>query len=135
MQYWLLKSEPEEYSWDDLVRQGRGVWDGVRNPQAANYMRQMRLKDLAYFYHTGKEKAIVGVMEVVRTAFPDPTDSAARFVAIEVLPLQKLANPVSLSVMRQDSALAGLLILRQPRLSVAPVSTKQWQRILQLSCL
>lgn len=128
-QYWLMKSEPEEYGWDDLVRSGEGVWDGVRNAQASNYMRAMAKGDRVYFYHSRTGLEIVGIMTIAEAAFPDPKDESGRWVAVRVKPERKLAASVSLKAMKANPALADLAILKQSRLSVAPVTREQWDEI------
>ena len=128
-QYWLMKSEPDEYGWDDLVKAGEGVWDGVRNAQASNNMRAMDIGDRVFFYHSRTGLEIVGIMTIAETAFPDPKDESGRWVAVRVKPERKLASPVSLKDMKANSALSDLAILRQSRLSVAPVTPAQWEEI------
>lgn len=128
--HWLLKSEPETYAFADLVRDGRTAWDGVRNAQAANFLKAMKVGDEALFYHSGDERAVVGLARVVREAFPDPSDESGRFVAIEVTPIRSLPRPVTLAAMKASPALSGMIMLRQSRLSVAPVSAGEWAAIL-----
>jgi len=128
MSHWLLKTEPETYSWNDLVAQKRGVWDGVRNYAAAKNLRAMKKGEAVFIYHTGKEKAVVGVAKVIRTAYPDPKDPA--WINVDVSPVGKLARPIDLEEMKEDPKLADLIILRQSRLSVAPVSAKEWGSII-----
>ncbi len=130
---WLLKSEPETYAFADLVRDGRTVWDGVRNAQAANFLRAMRPGDQALFYHSGDERAVVGLATITREAFPDPGDMAGRFVAVEVSALRPLKAPVTLAAMKAEPALSGMIMLRQSRLSVAPVSAAEWAAILAMA--
>lgn len=123
--YYLAKTEPEEFAWADLVRKKRAVWDGVRNFQARNFMQQMRVGDRVFIYHTGSEKAVVGVAEVVRAAYPDPTFKGTPnpWVVIEVAPVQALQNPITLEAMKRWPAavVADFLLLKQARLSVMPV--------------
>ncbi|MFN3285387.1 MAG: EVE domain-containing protein [bacterium] len=133
MGYWILKSEPEEWSWEDQVRAGTDVWDGVRNPQAVRNLRAMRRGDLALFYHTGQERRAVGVVEVVREAYPDPTDPSGRRVVVEVRAVQPLPRPVTLAQIKADPALSHLALVRQPRLSVVPVDEKSWRRLLRMA--
>ena len=132
MSYWLLKSEPEAYSWDDLVRRKRGVWDGVRNFQARNNLRAMKVGDLALFYHSVSERCVVGVARVVREAYPDPTAKQGDWSVVDVVPHQALAAPVSLDVIKSDALLNDMAIVRQSRLSVAPVTKPQFERVLAL---
>jgi len=131
MAYWLMKSEPESYSWDDLVRDGSTEWDGVRNPQAAINLRAMAVGDRAFFYHSGDEKAAVGIMEVSRTARPDGPDG--KWSSVAVKPVEPLAKPVTLKAMKADPALAEMKMIRQSRLSVSPVSEAEWTAILALA--
>ena len=131
--HWLVKSEPTKYAFADLVRDGRTVWDGVRNNQAALYLRAMKLGDQAFFYHSQEGLAVVGIAQVVREAFIDPTDSAGRFVAVEFAPVRALARPVSLAQMKAEPALAGMAMFRQFRLSVCPVSDEEWGVILGMA--
>ncbi len=126
MAYWLMKSEPESYAWDELVAEGRDWWDGVRNHQAANNMKAMKLSDRAFFYHSGKAREIVGVMAVVKEYYPDPTDPSGRFGMVDVAPVKPLETPVSLARIKADPRLGDLALVRQSRLSVAPVSGRQW---------
>lgn len=124
-----MKSEPEEYSFSDLMRDGRAVWDGVRNPQAQKYLRQMEVGEEVLYYHTGKERAIVGIARVVRTAFPDPTDP--RYMAVELEGVRWLERPVPLAEIKADSFFKGFALVRQSRLSVMPVPQQVWQKILE----
>jgi predicted RNA-binding protein with PUA-like domain len=133
MAHWLVKSEPAKYSFSDLQRDGRTVWDGVRNNQAALYLKAMKLGDQAFYYHSQEGLAVVGIAEVVREAFPDPTDAAGRFVAVEVAPVRALAQSVTLSQMKADPALSGMAMFRQFRLSVSPVQPEEWAEILKLA--
>jgi predicted RNA-binding protein with PUA-like domain len=127
MARWLCKQEPSCYSFDDLLRDGSTVWDGVRNPMARINLRQMKKGDRVFFYHTGKEKAIVGEMVVSADAKPDPKDDSA--VVVGVRPVRKLANPVTLAQIKADKSLAKWDLVRMSRLSVVPVSDAQWRRV------
>ena len=131
MAYWLMKSEPSSYGWDDLVRERAAEWDGVRNPAARLHMKAMQPGDEALFYHSGKDKAAVGIMRVVRAAAPDPNDPG--WVSVAVEPLRSLPHPVALKAIRAEPRLAGLEMLRQSRLSVSPVRGEEWEAILGLS--
>ncbi len=131
MAYWLMKSEPGSYGWDDLVRDGGTEWDGVRNPAARLHMKAMQPGDEALFYHSGKDKAAVGVMRVARAAGPDPKDSD--WVSVAVEPLRPLPGAVTLKAIRAEPRLAGLEMLRQSRLSVSPVREEEWAAMLELS--
>jgi len=124
MAYWLLKSEPESYSWDDLLRDRETEWTGVRNPAAALHLKAMAVGDHALFYHSGKEKAAVGVMEITRTAQQDGDEP--RWVSVAVKPVAPLAKPVTLAAMKAEPKLAGMEMLRQSRLSVSPVREAEW---------
>ena len=127
MAYWLFKSEPEGYSWDDLVTEGRDYWDGVRNHQAANNMKAMATGDRAFFYHSVKQREIVGVVEVVREYYPDHTDASGRFGMVDIAPVAPLAKPVSLAEIKGHPRLTELALVRQSRLSVMPVSAAHWK--------
>ena len=129
--YWLVKSEPAKYAFSDLQRDGRTVWDGVRNNQAALYLKAMKLGDQALYYHSQEGLAAVGVAEVVREAFPDPTDPSGRFVAVELAPVRSLARPVPLAEMKANPALAGMAMFRQFRLSVTPITPEEWAVIVK----
>lgn len=133
MQYWLMKSEPDTFSWDDLVKKGRAEWDGVRNHQAQLHMKAMRKGDLSLFYHSNIGLEAVGVMEIVEEAASDSTDGTGKWIAVHVAPQEKLANPVSLKTMKADPKLADMAILRQSRLSVSPVTAAEFRHILALS--
>lgn len=131
--HWLMKSEPVKYAFEQLARDGRTVWDGVRNNQAALYLKAMRVGDRAFFYHSNEGLAVVGVMEVSKEAFIDPSDPAARYVAVEVTPIRALNRPVTLAKMKAEPRLAGMAMFRQFRLSVAPVTDEEWAVILELA--
>jgi predicted RNA-binding protein with PUA-like domain len=126
MAYWLVKSEPSSYSWDQLVADGRTHWNGVRNAQALNNLRAMRPGDQAFFYHSNEGKEIVGVVEVVKGFYPDPSDQSGKLGMVDVKPLMPVAVKVGLPAMRANPELSGLSLLRQSRLSVCPVSDAEW---------
>jgi predicted RNA-binding protein with PUA-like domain len=130
---WLIKSEPLKYGFSDLVRDGRTLWDGVRNHQAALYLKAMKLGDQALFYHSVQELAVVGIAEVVREALIDPSDPAGRFVAVEFAPVRPLKAPVELAAMKARPDLAGMAMFRQFRLSVTPVQAEEWAIILAMA--
>jgi len=133
-QYWLMKSEPDAYSWDDLVRDGSGIWDGVRNHTAKQNMQAMKVGDEALFYHSNIGKECVGIVRIVEEAFPDPTaDAGSPWVVVRVEPVRKLAHPVSLKAIKADPKLTEMELIRQSRLSVAPVRAAEWQHILKKS--
>lgn len=133
MAHWLLKSEPFKFSWDQLVKDGRTHWDGVRNHQAAINLKAMAVGDTAFFYHSNEGKEIVGIAEVVRTAYPDPSDEAGRFVMVDVAPVEPVKRPVTLAEMKATPALADLALIRQSRLSVVPVSDEHWSIIMAMA--
>lgn len=127
--HWLMKSEPNKYSFADLQRDGRTNWDGVRNNQAALYLKAMKVGQLAFFYHSNVDLAVVGIARISKEAFIDPTDPAGRFVAVEVEPVAPMPTPVSLAQMKADPALAGMTMFRQFRLSVTPIEDAEWKHI------
>ena len=129
MQYWLVKSEPESWSWDDQVRVGVEGWNGVRNYQAANNMKAMKLGDRAFFYHSVKEKSIVGIVEVVREYYPDASDPTGRFVMVDFKAVKPVPKPVSLADIKGEPRLAELALLKQSRLSVMPIDAASWKII------
>jgi Uncharacterized conserved protein len=131
--FWLVKSEPAKYAFADLVRDGRTIWDGVRNNTAALHLKAMKVGDQAFFYHSQEGLEIVGVAEVVREAFLDPSDPAGRFVAVELAPVRALKSPVTLAQMKANLALADMTMLRLFRLSVSPVKPAEWQTILAMA--
>jgi len=131
MNYWLLKTEPETYSWNDLVKDKKGVWDGVRNFQARSNLKAIAKGDVALIYHTGDEKAIVGIAHVTKGAYPEPKDPD--WVAIDLAPDKPLKKPVALADIRKEKTLAGMVLVRAPRLSVQPVRPEEFKRIIELS--
>lgn len=133
MAYWLLKSEPFKYSWDDMVRDGRTIWDGVRNHQAAINLRAMQLGDHAFFYHSNEGKEIVGIVEIVGESYIDPKDATGKFPAVDVAPIEALAKPVTLAAIKARPDLADLALVRQSRLSVVPVSDAHWAAIMVMA--
>ncbi|MBM3602192.1 MAG: EVE domain-containing protein [Alphaproteobacteria bacterium] len=133
MAYWMLKSEPHAYSWQQLMADGKTNWDGVRNHQATNNLRAMQVGDQGFFYHSNQGLAIVGVVDIIGTAIPDPSDASGRFVMVIVAPQRPLANPVTLAMLKTEPALSALAMLRQPRLSVSPITSAEWQIIEQLA--
>jgi predicted RNA-binding protein with PUA-like domain len=135
MQYWLLKSEPEAYSWDQLVHDKRTHWNGVRNHQAAINLKAMKMGDHAFFYHSGEERRIVGVMEIVAEAYPDPSDEAGRFVMVDVKALAPVTSPVTLAAIKAEPKLAECKLVRQGRLSVIPVTVAEWRIMAKMAGL
>ena len=130
---WLMKSEPDAYSWDDLVAEGEGTWDGVRNHRAANNLRAMQVGDQAFFYHSNIGKEIVGITVISQSGLTDPTDPDGKWACVKVKPLRKLANPVTLATIMADPALAEMELVRLGRLSVAEVTAEEWDYILRLA--
>ncbi|MBC7784860.1 MAG: EVE domain-containing protein [Burkholderiales bacterium] len=133
MAYWLLKTEPSDFSFDDLVKAKRAVWDGVANNTALIHIRRVKKGDLAIIYHTGDEKAAVGIAEVVTDAYPDPRAADSKVVVFDLKPKQRLAKPVTLKQIKADPLFAEWELVRISRLSVMPVPTAIWKRINQLS--
>lgn len=132
MAYWLLKSEPGSWSWDDQVKAGTTEWDGVRNYQASNNMKAMELGDLCFFYHSVKEKLVVGIVEVVGLYYPDPSDASGRFGMVDVKAVKPMERPVSLSEIKAEPRLSELALVRQSRLSVVPVNQAEWRLICEM---
>lgn len=133
MARWLFKEEPTHFCFSDLIREGKTVWNGVTNALARQHLRQVKKGDRVWFYHTGKDKAIVGEMRVVTDACPDANDADPKAVVVEVEPVKALAHPVTLETIKADPGLADWDLVRLPRLSVLPVTLEQWRRIEQLS--
>jgi len=131
--FWLVKSEPAKYAFSDLQRDGRTVWDGVRNNQAALYLKAMRVGEQVLYYHSQEGLAVVGIAEVAREAFIDPTDPAGRFVAVELAPVKPLPKPVTLAEMKANPTLKDMAMFRQFRLSVSPVTPAEWAAILAMA--
>jgi predicted RNA-binding protein with PUA-like domain len=129
--HWLIKSEPAAYSWDDLVRDGETLWDGIRNYRAANNLRAMKKGDRAFFYHSVTGKEIVGIAEISEAGLPDPKDAA--WAAVRIKPVRALARPVTLSEVKADKSLAEIELVRQSRLSVAEIRPEEWDRVLELA--
>jgi predicted RNA-binding protein with PUA-like domain len=130
--YWMAKSEPETYSWDDLVKDGKTDWTGVRNFQARNNLRQMKTGDQVLFYHSGKDKAVVGIAEVSKAAYADPTADDPQWVAVDLKPVKPLATPVLLAAIRYDKRLSALPLIRQSQLSVMPLTKDEFDAILSM---
>lgn len=135
MNYWLMKSEPDAFSWDDLVAQKKAEWDGVRNHLAQRHMKEMKKGDRALFYHSNIGLEVVGVMEIVGEAAPDSTDETGRWIAVHVSPIRKLPQPVTLKMMKADPALADMMMIRQSRLSVSPLTEAEYDHIVKLGGL
>ena len=132
MQHWLVKQEPEDYSWADLVKDGRTAWTGVRNFAARIHLRAMKRDDLVCFYHSVTEKQIVGIARVEREAYSDPTATEGDWSSVDLAPVDALKEPVTLSVIKSDQVLKDVLLVRQSRLSVMPLTKTQFERILRL---
>jgi predicted RNA-binding protein with PUA-like domain len=130
--YWLVKQEPDTYGWEHLVRDGGTMWDGVRNYQARNNLKAMKVGDRALFYHSGKQPEVVGIAEVTKAAYPDPTTTDDRWVVVDLKPVEALAHPVSLASIRANAALSDLPLLKQSQLSVMPVTAKQYKEIIRM---
>ena len=133
MNYWLLKSEPSTWSWEDQVKASVDMWDGVRNYQARNNLKNMKMKDLCFFYHSVSEKQIIGIVEVVKEHYPDPTDKKGKFVVVDVKAKKKLKNPVSLEKIKSTAKLSNIALIKQSRLSVMPLKKIEWDIILKIS--
>ena len=131
--YWLLKSEPSTWSWEDQVKDKVAMWDGVRNYQARNNLMKMKKKDLCFFYHSVSEKSIVGIVEVVKEHYPDPTDKKNTFVVVDVKAIKKLKHPVSLDEIKNNKKLKNIALIKQSRLSVMPITKSEWKEILKIS--
>ncbi len=133
MRYWLLKSEPDAWSWDNQVKEGASMWDGVRNYQARNNLKEMKKNDLCFFYHSVTEKSIVGIVKVVKEYYPDPTDKTGRFVVVDVKATNKLKKPVSLDQIKENNKLKNIALVKQSRLSVMPLKKTEWDIIIKMS--
>lgn len=131
MNYWLMKSEPNTYSWDDLEKDGQTLWDGVRNFKARNNMKAMKKGDKVFFYHSGEEKSVIGVTKIVKESYPDPTAKEGSWVVVDIVPVKKFKKPVTLAEVKADSKLKDMVLARQPRLSVQPVTKEEFERILK----
>ena len=130
---WLFKEEPTHYSYDNLARDGKTSWTGVRNPLAQKHLRAVKKGDRIFFYHTGDEKSVVGIAKAAGAAYPDPADATGKLYAVDVVPVKKLAAPVTLASIKADNAFADFPLTRMPRLSVMPVDDETWERILTMS--
>ncbi len=133
MKYWLLKSEPDAWSWDNQVKEGASMWDGVRNYQARNNLKEMKKNDLCFFYHSVTERSIVGIVKVVKEYYPDPTDKTERFVVVDVKAIKKLKKPVSLDQIKENNKLKDIALVKQSRLSVMPLKKTEWEIIIKMS--
>ena len=133
MNYWLLKSEPSTWSWNDQVKGGSSMWDGVRNYQARNNLKKMKTGDHCFFYHSVTEKSIIGIVKVVKESYPDPTDESGKFLAVDVKAIKKFRNPVSLQEIKKIKKLSDIALIRQSRLSVMPITKSEWNIIHKMS--
>ncbi|MFZ5791312.1 MAG: EVE domain-containing protein [Pseudomonadota bacterium] len=132
MAYWLVKSEPFKYSWERLVKEGRTHWDGVRNHQAAANLKAMKAGDRAFFYHSNEGLAIVGICEIAKAAYPDPSDETGKFVMVDVKPVMSLNTPVTLAAIKAEPKLGTIALIRQSRLSVMPIAPEHWKLICKM---
>ena len=133
MNYWLLKSEPDAWSWDNQVKEGASMWDGVRNYQARNNLKKMKINDLCFFYHSVTERSVIGIVKIVKEHYPDPTDKTKRFVVVDVKATKKLKNPVSLDQIKENNKLRNIPLIKQSRLSVMPLKKVEWNTIIKMS--
>ncbi len=133
MNYWLMKSEPGDYSWDDLEKDGRTYWDGVRNYAARMHMKNMKVGDLAFFYHSVNERNVIGIAEIVKEHYQDPTTDDDRWVAVDIIPKEKLKNPVNLDQIKADDRLSEMALVRIGRLSVQPVTKEEFDIVVEMS--
>jgi predicted RNA-binding protein with PUA-like domain len=133
MAQWLVKEEPDHYGYDQLERDRKTIWAGVRNPLAQKHLRTIRKGDRIFYYHTGKEKAVVAIARALGDAYPDPGDSAGKSYVVDVAPEKRLARPVTLAAIKADRAFASFPLVRMSRLSVMPVSDAEWTRIVDMS--
>ncbi|MCB2077791.1 MAG: EVE domain-containing protein [Novosphingobium sp.] len=131
--YWLMKSEPDAYSWDDLVEEKEGTWDGVRNHRAANNLRAMKVGDEAFFYHSNVGREIVGIARISKAGMTDPSDPDNKWAAVRVKPVRKLKRPVSLKEIKADPELAEIELIKLSRLSVAVITPEEWDHIIAMS--
>ena len=131
--YWLMKSEPDAYGWDDLLREGEGVWDGVRNYRARNNLAAMKLGDKAFFYHSNIGKEVVGIVAITAEGFPDPSDSTGKWTSVRVKPVKKLARAVTLAEIKAEPRLSDCELLRQSRLSVCEFTRAEWDVVLEMA--
>ena len=132
MASWLVKSEPFKYSWDQLNKDGQTAWDGVRNNQAAIYLRSMKLGDELFFYHSNEGKEIVGIAEVIKEAYPDPTDKTGKFVCVDIKADKPLKTSVTMAAIKADKKLADMALVKYSRLSVQPVTAEEWKYVCKM---
>jgi predicted RNA-binding protein with PUA-like domain len=132
MAYWLVKSEPSSYAWERLVKEGRAHWDGVRNHQAAANLKAMKVGDRVFFYHSNEGLAVVGIAEITKTAYPDPSDKTGKFVMVDLKPVTALKQPVTLAAIKVEPKLKDIALIRQSRLSVMPIEAAAWTLICKM---
>ncbi|HNP18731.1 MAG TPA: EVE domain-containing protein [Fulvivirga sp.] len=132
MNYWLMKTEPGTYSWDDLVRDKKTHWDGVRNYQARNNMKEMKVGDMALYYHSVKEKCVVGIVKIVKEYYQDPTTTDPNWVVVDIAPIEPLKNPVTLAQIKGDDRLAQMVLVKNSRLSVQPVKKEEFDMVIAM---
>ncbi len=132
MKHWLMKSEPDTFSWDNLVEKKKSMWDGVRNHMAAGHLKEMKKGDLAFFYHSNIGKEIVGIMRVEKEHYPDPTDETGKFVVVDVVPVKPFKKPVTLAEIKADKKFADMRLVTHSRLSVSPVSDAHWAALCKM---
>ena len=132
MKYWLIKSEPSTWSWDDQIKENIAMWDGVRNYQARNNLMSMKVNDLCFFYHSVNEKKIVGIVSITKEHYTDPTDKTKKFVAVDVKTKKTLKNPITLKQIKKEKKLSHLALVKQSRLSVMPIDKISWDLICKL---
>ena len=132
MNYWLVKSEPESYSWQLFVKEGRAVWDGVRNYEARNNLSKMKTGDKVLYYHSNKGKEIVGIAQVIRESYPDPTTTDSRWVAVDLIPVEELKKSITFEQIKTNSVLKNILLVKQTRLSVMPLKKEEFEIICEL---
>ncbi len=133
MNFWLLKSEPDAWSWENQVSEGISMWDGVRNYQARNNLKKMKKGDFCFFYHSVSEKSVVGIVKVVKEYYTDPTDETGKFVVVDVKPYKKLRKKVSLEQIKGEQKLKNIALIKQSRLSVMPLKKYEWDKIIKMS--
>ena len=131
--YWLVKSEPSAYSWDQLVKDGSACWDGVRNYQARNNLREMKRGDIVLYYHSNEGLAVVGIARVIKESYQDPATDDGRWLVVDIEPVEKLANPVTLEAIKGNAALKEMVLVKNSRLSVMPVAKKEFDTVLALA--
>ena len=135
MAHWLIKSEPSAYSWDQLVKEKRTAWTGVRNAQAAANLKAMKSGDLCFFYHSNEGKEIVGIAEIIKEAYPDPTDKTEKFVCVDIKADKSLKTPVTMAAIKADKKLAAMALVKYSRLSVQPVTADEWKMVCKMGGL